>query len=227
MASNHEKEPIFLLERTWDDNTKLPEKYKFQGTNTQIKAEVHIDSGTLGMEFFLERTLPEFNQARTILDWSWSKSFLEFENVLGHGYCTTWLKVLLDHFPKPLKNKHKATCEPKCCDKKENFYCVISIFICEILRDQKPHDRQYIYMHPGGDYSFWKHLMTPPCMHTRQFKEMLWTTKALPMGNWPKPSEALALKWFYMPFHKNDHNKFVTVGKKLETKTFKSVTEFF
>ncbi len=76
MASNYKKEPIFLLERTWDNNTKLPEKYKFQGTNTRNKAEVHIDSGTLGMEFFLERTLPEFNQIGTRLNWSWSKSFL-------------------------------------------------------------------------------------------------------------------------------------------------------
>jgi hypothetical protein len=57
MASNYEKEPIFLLERTWDNNTKLPEKYKFQGTNTRNKAEVHIDSGTLGVEFFLRRRL--------------------------------------------------------------------------------------------------------------------------------------------------------------------------
>jgi hypothetical protein len=72
-----------------DDSTKLLEKYMFQGTNTQNKAQVHINSGTLGVELFLEKTLPEFNQARTGLDWSWSKSFLEFENVLGGGYCTT------------------------------------------------------------------------------------------------------------------------------------------
>jgi hypothetical protein len=56
MTRNYEKEPIFLLERTWDDSTKLPENYKFEGTNTQNKAEVHIYSGTLIMEFFLERT---------------------------------------------------------------------------------------------------------------------------------------------------------------------------
>jgi hypothetical protein len=72
MVSNYKKEPIFLLKRTWDDSTKLPEKekYKFQGTNTRNKAEVHIDSGVLGMEFFLKRTLPEFNQAGTWLGWS-------------------------------------------------------------------------------------------------------------------------------------------------------------
>jgi hypothetical protein len=151
MASNYEKESIFLLKRTWDDNTKLPEKYKFQGTNTRDKAEVHIDSGTLGMEFFLERTLQKFNQAVTRLNWSWSESFSEFENVLDDGYCTTWLEVLTDHFSKPLENKPEATSELKRHDKKENFYCAISTFICEILGDQKPRDRQYIYMQPGGD----------------------------------------------------------------------------
>jgi hypothetical protein len=56
MASNNEKEPIFLLEHRWDDTSKHPEKYKFQGRNA--KAEVCIDSGTLGMDFFLEKKSP-------------------------------------------------------------------------------------------------------------------------------------------------------------------------
>jgi hypothetical protein len=176
---------------------------------------------------FLEKTLPEFNQAGTRLNWSWSKSFSEFENILGDEYRTTWLEVLLDHFPNPLKNEPEATRKLKPCDKKEKFYFAISFFICEILGDQKPCIQQYIYMQPEGDYPFWKDLMTPPCTYKQQFKEMLQAAKALPVGNLTKPSEALALEWFYMPFHKNDHNKFVTAGKKPETKTFKSVTEFF
>jgi hypothetical protein len=81
-------------------------------------------------------------------------------------------------------------------------------------------------MQPGGDYPFQKDLMTPLRMHTRQFKEMLRITKALPAGNWSKPSGAPALKWFYMSFHKNNCNKFVTAGRKLDPKTFKLVTEF-
>jgi hypothetical protein len=64
-------------------------------------------------------------------------------------------------------------------------------------------------------------------MHARRFKEMLQIAKALPAGNWLKPSEALALEWFYTSFHKNNHNKFLTVDKKLETETFESVTKFF
>jgi hypothetical protein len=53
------------------------------------------------------------------------------------------------------------------------------------------------------------------------------TAKALPAGNWPKPSDALALERFYLSFHKNDCNKFVTAGKKLKTKTFESITDCF
>ena len=79
MASNFEKESIFLLECKWDDTTKLPEKYKFQGRNA--KAEVCIDSGTLGIEFFLKKTLAQFNQAGTRLNWSWEEAFSEFKNV--------------------------------------------------------------------------------------------------------------------------------------------------
>jgi hypothetical protein len=101
MASNYEKEPIFLLECRWADTTKLPEKYKFQGRNA--KAEVCIDSGTLGMEFFLKKTLSQFNQASIRLNWSWEETFLEFQNVLGDSYCTTWHKVISKHFPEPLE----------------------------------------------------------------------------------------------------------------------------
>jgi hypothetical protein len=83
-------------------------------------------------------------------------------------------------------------------------------------------------MQPGGDYPFQKDLMTPSQIHARQFKEtMLHIAKALPAGNWSKPSEALALEWFYMFFHKNDHKKFITAGRKLDDETFKLVTEFF
>ncbi len=176
------------------------------------------------MEFFLERTPPEFNQAGTRLNWSWSESFLEFENVLGDKYCTTWLELLTNHFLEPLENKPKATRELKCRDKKEHFYCAISNFICEVFGDQKPCDRQYIYMQPGGDYPFWKDLMTPPQMHVRQFKEMLQIAKDLAAGDWSKPLEALALKWFSMSFHKNDHNKFITAGRKLDTDSSRSLS---
>ena len=91
----------------YDDMTKMPKKYKFQGTAG--KAKVHISSGALGMEFFLKKTLPQFNQAGTRLDWTWGKTFSEFENVLADCYKKTWLKVLHDHFPKPLEAETNVT----------------------------------------------------------------------------------------------------------------------
>jgi hypothetical protein len=126
MASNFEKEPIFLLERKWDDTTKLPEKYKFQGRNA--KAEVCINSGTLGMEFFLEKTLDQFNQAGTRLNLSWEETFSKFENVLGDSYRTTWNEVLNDRFPKPLK---EVSTHPR--SKKEDFDLAIELFIKKSL----------------------------------------------------------------------------------------------
>ncbi len=78
MASIFEKEPVFLQERPWSDTTKLPDKYKFSGKAG--KAEVHIDSGSLGLEFFYEKTFPDFMHAGTELDWSWEETFSEFEN---------------------------------------------------------------------------------------------------------------------------------------------------
>jgi hypothetical protein len=54
--------------------------------------------------------------------------------------------------------------------------------------------QQYIYMQLEGDYPFQKDLMTTPCTHAWQFKEMIRTNEALPAGNWPKPLEALTLE---------------------------------
>ena len=173
MASNYKKEPIFLLKSRWDDTTKLPEKYKFQGRNT--KAEVCINSGTLGMEFFLEKTLAQFNQAGSRLNWSWLETFSEFGNVLGDLYRTTWHEVLNEHFPEPLE---EASTYP--CNKKEDFEQAIKLFTKKILNNKKHQDLQYIYMAPRGNYRPAKDLLTSTSMHSHHFKEMLRIAKFLP-----------------------------------------------
>ena len=45
-----------------------------------------MDSGTHGMEFFYEKTLPDFIQAASKLDWDWYETFSQFENVLEGSY---------------------------------------------------------------------------------------------------------------------------------------------
>jgi hypothetical protein len=41
------------------------------------------------------------------------------------------------------------------------------------------------------------------------------------------PNKSLALKWFYMTFHKSERDQFVASGRQLVDKTIKSVTEYF
>ena len=93
------------------------------------------------MEFFRKKTLAQFNQAGTRLSWSWEERFLEFQNVLGDSYRTTWHKVLSEHFPEPLE---EVSTHPR--NKKENFEQAIELFIKKIFDNQKPGDLQYIYM---------------------------------------------------------------------------------
>ena len=95
MASIYEKEPIFLIERTWDDKTKLPEKHKFSGALGK-KAEVNIDRGSLGMKFFLWEDPTWFVQGRK-LEWCSAETFSKFENVLTDSYKTAWWEVIEDH----------------------------------------------------------------------------------------------------------------------------------
>ena len=97
MASIFKKDPHFFLERTWDDKTKLPEKQKFSGDNGK-KAEVHIDSGFLSIEFFYEKTLPDFIHTGNELQLTWRDTFSKFETVLVGCYKTAWREVVRDHF---------------------------------------------------------------------------------------------------------------------------------
>ena len=81
-------------------------------------------------------------------------------------------------------------------------------------------------MQPGGDYRLIKELVTPPRLHAQRFKEMLRIAKILPTGDIPKPSDALALQWYYMPYHKSNREKFVLGGKTLKGATVETVTKF-
>jgi hypothetical protein len=148
---------------------------------------------------------------------------LEFENIVGDSYRTTWHEVLNGHFPEPLEETTSAYS----CDKKEDFKQAIELFNTKILNNKKPRDLQYIYMTPGGDYHLATGLLTSPRMHLHCFKEMLCIAKLLPVGDIPKPSNELALQWYYMSYHKSNREKFVLSGKKLDNKTIESVTAFF
>jgi hypothetical protein len=147
--------------------------------------------------------------------------FSEFKNVLEGSYRTNWHEVLSEHFLEPLE---ETSAYP--CNKKEDFEQAIELFIKKIFDNKKPQDLQYIYMAPGGNYRPAKDLLTSPRVHSPHFNEMLRIAKFLLARNTTKPSDELALQWYYMSYNKNDCDKFILSSKTLDDKTIESVTAF-
>jgi hypothetical protein len=106
-----------------------------------------------GWSFFYQKTLPDFIQAATKLDWSLAETFSEFENVLDSSYRTAWREVVKDHFNlSPDKNtgeemqvepENRAECE-------EGFHRAVKLFVCTIMDSETPWDVQYVYLARAG-----------------------------------------------------------------------------
>ena len=64
MASIYEKRPLFTLQRTWNEKTILPKVYMLKNSNprNKNKAEIHKDSGLYGIEFTVDKRIPDFNR---------------------------------------------------------------------------------------------------------------------------------------------------------------------
>ena len=103
MASIFEKKPFFKTAREWDAKTKLNEVYKLQSNDprNKCKAEIPKDSGGLGIEFTLDRTITEFIHGAERVNLDYVQSFTEFGNVLQGRLSSDWKQVLDDHFPEP------------------------------------------------------------------------------------------------------------------------------
>jgi hypothetical protein len=100
-----------------------------QSNNPQIKykAEIHKDSGALGIEFTLDRTITDFimNSARINLDYV--QSFAEFGNVLQGRLLSDWKQVLSDHFPEPVGLETVLSTHDR--SSAENFSRAIKLFL--------------------------------------------------------------------------------------------------
>ncbi len=167
MASIFEKVPLYKVVKAWDDNNpNLSEVYKLQSNDLRNKSciEIHKDNGKCGIEFTINKTIPEFNKGAEKCDLNRSDSFVEFENALQGHHKTAWKQVLHDYFPEPVDGTVPV---PARQDRswEENFYWAIQLFIQWTLNKKKPWDRQYIYMQPGGGHVFQKLLMQLPVDH--------------------------------------------------------------
>jgi hypothetical protein len=169
MALIYKKPPLFLLEKSFDKKNLPKEAYKMQNKDPRsdkLKAEVHIDSGRLGVEFTVDKTIPNFNKGAKKIHLDWTTSFEEFKNVLEGQYKTAWKQVMHDHFPEPVVAAMVPTEHD--CSLEENFRRAIELFLKKALHKEKPRNRQYIYFQPGGDYNVRKALATKPLAHLHQ-----------------------------------------------------------
>jgi hypothetical protein len=76
MASIYEKPPHFVLEKTWEEKTKLLKTYKLQSNDScsKNKAKVHQDSGKLGVEFKVNKMISEFKKGAKKINFNYSPS---------------------------------------------------------------------------------------------------------------------------------------------------------
>ena len=165
MASFYEKPPHILQAKVWDEKTPLSETYKLESNNTcnKVKAEVHQDSGQLGIEFTIDKTIPNFNKGAEKIHLNWTHSFLEFESVLLGKYKTGWKQILHEFYPEPVDTVMVPAKQDR--SHEENFRHAIKIFIMKALHEEKPRDHQYIYLAPGGVYNVQQAIVTKPIDH--------------------------------------------------------------
>ena len=204
MVSIYEKPPLFKLQKTWNEKTILPEIYKLTSPNpcNKNKSKIHKDSGLYGIEFTVDKTIPDFNKGADKVELDYATAFVEFENVLEGALNLAWKYVLKEHFPEPmdnptgvllLKSNNKIS--------KESFQKAIELFLQCSMHKKKLRDRQLIYSQPGGDFHVQKDLGTLMIEHCHRFDELLCVAKLLPAGDTSMPNKSLTLEWFYMTFH--------------------------
>ncbi len=139
MASIYERVPVYKVVKAWDNsNPNLSECYKLQSNNPQNKScfEIHEDNGKYGIEFTIDKTIPEFDKGAEKCDLNWSDSFLEFKNVLQGHHRMARKQVLYEHFPEPIDATVPVPVTQD-CSLEENFHQAIQLFIYSANAEQE------------------------------------------------------------------------------------------
>ena len=72
--------------------TILPEVYKLTSANPRNnnKVKIHKDSELYGIEFIVNKTIPNFNKGADKVELDYASAFIEFENVLEGALNLAW-----------------------------------------------------------------------------------------------------------------------------------------
>jgi len=182
MASIYEKPPLFKLQKTWNEKTVLPEVYKLTSPNprNKNKAEIHKDSGLYGIEFTVDKTIPDFNKGADKVELDYATAFVKFENVLEGALNSAWKYILKEHFPEPMDDPTgvlSLSPESNNMNSKESFQKAIELFLQRSMHEKKLCDCQLIYYQPGGNFQVRKDLGTSAIEHRHCFDELLCVAK--------------------------------------------------
>jgi hypothetical protein len=209
MAGIYEKPPLFMQQKTWNEKTILPEVYKLMSPNprNKNKVEIHKDSGLYGIEFTVDKTIPDFNKGADKVELNYATAFIEFENVLEGTLNLAWKYVLKEYFPEPIDDSTGTSLPESNRNYKESFQRAIKLFLQRSAHEKKLRYQQLIYYQPGGDFQVRKDLGTSAIEHRHCFKELLRVAELLPAGDIAMPNKSLTLEWFYMTFHKSERKQ--------------------
>jgi hypothetical protein len=213
----------------WNEKTVLPEVYKLTSPDScnKNKVKIHKDSGLYGVEFTVDKTIPNFNKAAKKVNLDYACAFIKFKNVLEGMLDLAWKYVFKERFPEPVGNSAGNLSPESNQNSMENFQRAIELFLQRSTHEKKLRDRQLIYYQPGGDFQVQKDLVTLAIEHRHRFDELFFVADLLPAGDIEMPNKSLALEWFYMAFHKSKRNQFVASGQQLVDETIESVTKYF
>jgi len=139
MASIYEKPPLFKLQKTWNEKTILSEVYKLTSPDScnKNKVKIHKDSGLYGVEFTVNKTIPNFNKAAKKVDLDCARAFVEFDNILKGTLNLAWKYFLKEHFPEPIGDSAGNLPPESNQNLMENLQRAIELFLQLSMHEKK------------------------------------------------------------------------------------------
>ena len=116
---------------TWNEKTILPEVYKLTSPNprNKNKAKIHKDSGLFGIEFTVDKMIPDFNKGADKVELDYANAFIKFENVLEGTLNLVWKYALKEHFPEPIDDSTGVLLPESNRNSKDSFQSAIELFL--------------------------------------------------------------------------------------------------
>ena len=106
--------------------------------------KIHKDSGLYGIEFTIDKTIPDFNKGADKVKLNYASAFIKFENVLKGVLNLAWKYVLKEHFPEQIDDSTGILLSESNGNSKESFQRVIELFLQRSAHEKKLWDRKLI-----------------------------------------------------------------------------------